>query len=433
MTKEKSIICIDFGTSSIRAAIRDSLDELTVLEIGEADKSQLDRASIPSAVLISTNLDKVYIGTKAVEQTLNGQSGFLYEISPKKWIVENVLNDSISDKTKLTRLDVLSALLNHCLVCISKSIGIPVAKLSNYEIRISHPVWEKKFRPKHKQELEKILSNALKIQNDTFGEISTSKLLNEIKAKGIPKTYSEQDTLEPVAAALELFSNTQNTIEFCVIIDVGAGTTDMAAFISATPSIEPVKRKLIQVSDPISLYQAGDTLDEEILEIIKDRNKSINVEMLRDLSNRRRPIKESLFKLNKIYEGNVSVSIADLEKRPNIKLMCNQINNYFAKIISSSSPNIVNLVNARDYPINEVTVIFAGGGSNIKMFHEAIGKFVVIENKKLPITIGDIKKRADLPADYQRLAVSLGGTTRSQDWPIDKFTDLSKSHRAYYL
>lgn len=429
----KGVICIDFGTSSIRAAIRDNFDNLKALEIGEVDKSQLDRASIPSAILVSNDEKKIYFGSEAVKNVLSGDSGFLYEISPKKWITNNSLYDSISSQTKLNKLDLLSGLLNHSLVCISKSMGISIEKLINYEIRISHPVWEKKFKFKYKKELEKILSNAFSITSKTFSEITTKQLLEQLNSTVSLKKYSEQDTLEPVAAALELFTNKQNSIEFCVIIDIGAGTTDMAAFISATPSLSKVKRKLIQVSPPLSLYQAGDTIDEEILKIIFERNSSIDKKTQRDLSIRRRTIKESLFKLSKIYEGNVSVTISDLEKRPNMKLMRQQIKNFFDEIINYATPELINLVNARDFPVNEIKVIFAGGGSNIKMFHEAIGESALIGNKKLPIIINTAKKRADLPADYQRLAVSLGGTTHHQDWPADKFVDQSQSHRAYYL
>ena len=429
------ILCIDFGTSSIRAAVRNNDSAPVALEIGEAFNSSIDKASIPSAIFIGVSGDEILFGEDALSQGLKGEESHLFEISPKKWITLHQLDEFIFAKKGLTKSHLLSGLLNQALNGLCKCLNLSIFELKSYEIRVSHPVWNDKNKAEVLLNFEKIISDAFLV-GDASGEVfSKNSLFSKITGHLSATSYSSIDVIEPVAAALELFNNSQNSREFCVIIDVGAGTTDIASFISLTPDIHRIKRKLIRISEPISIYKAGDLIDNEVIKLIKNKSKSDDKISIKLLNIRRRQIKELLFKNLKIFESNVEISLNELNDSAEIKNMCSDLKRSFEALIEQSTPKILPFITASNHRVDEVKVIFAGGGSKIKFLQDAIGKNITIAGKRLPISIiASASTYRNLPASYERLAVALGGTTPENDWPITEFKDTpTTSHRAYYL
>jgi actin-like ATPase involved in cell morphogenesis len=282
---------------------------------------------------------------------------------------------------------------------------------------------------------EKIISDAFLIGEDSGKILSNNFLLSKIAGHLSTTSYSSIDVIEPIAAALELFHNSQNSREFCVVIDVGAGTTDMASFISLTPDVHRIKRKLIRISEPISIYKAGDLIDNEVINLIKNKSKSNDKVSLKRLSIRRRQIKETLFKNSKIFESNVEISLDELNDLIEIKNMCSDVKRSFETLIEQSASQIIPFITASNHRVEEVKVIFAGGGSKIKFLQNAIGKNITIAGKRLPISIITSKTPSrNLPASYERLAVALGGTTPEINWPITALKEPPfTSYRAYFL
>jgi len=429
------ILCIDFGTSSIRASVRDNDGAPIALEIGEAFNSSIDKASIPSAIFISASGDEVLFGEDALSRGLRGDENHLFEISPKKWIASNQLEEFIFGKAGLTKSHLLSGLLNQALNGLCKCLNLAIFELKSYEIRVSHPVWSDKNKADVMLNFEKIISDAFLIGDDSGAALSSNSLFSKVAGHLSATSYSSIDVIEPIAAALELFNNSQNSREFCVIIDVGAGTTDMASFISLTPDVHRIKRKLIRISEPISIYKAGDLIDSEVIKLIKNKSKSDDKVSLKLLSIRRRQIKELLFKNSKIYESNVEISLKELNDSVEIKNMCSDVQRSFETLIEKSAPKIMPFVTASNHRVDEIKVIFAGGGSKIKFLQDAIGKYITVAGKRLPISIvASASPSRNLPASYERLAVALGGSTPEADWPITEFKEPpTTSHRAYFL
>ena len=429
------ILCIDFGTSSIRASFRDHEGAPIALEIGEAFNSSIDKASIPSAIFISTSGDEVLFGEVALSRGLKGDESHLFEISPKKWITSNQLEEFIFSKAGLTKSHLLSGLLNQALNGLCKCLDLAIFELKSYEIRVSHPVWSEKNKAEVMLNFEKIISDAFLIGDDSEEVFSKNSLFSKVAGHLSTTSYSSIDVIEPVAAALELFNNSQNSREFCVIIDVGAGTTDMASFISLTPDVHRIKRKLIRLSEPISIYKAGDLIDNEVIKLIKNKSQTGDKVSLKLLNIRRRQIKEQLFKNQKIFESNVEISLNELNNSAEIKNMCSDVRRSFDVLIEQSTPKIMPFITASNHRVDEVKVIFAGGGSKIKFLQDAIGRNITIAGRRLPISImTSTSPSRNLPASYERLAVALGGTTPEGDWPITEYKDTPvTSHRAYYL
>src|SRR5688500_6246037 len=76
-------LCIDFGTSSLRAAIRKQGE---ILPLAIAPASPIDNASIPSAIYIPSSADDICFGIEALTRGLASSDGRLLELSPKSWL-----------------------------------------------------------------------------------------------------------------------------------------------------------------------------------------------------------------------------------------------------------------------------------------------------------------------------------------------------------
>jgi hypothetical protein len=431
MKNELGILCIDFGTSSIRAAItKHGSARPQVLELGEAFRSSIDRASIPSAIFVDSDKSNITFGEAALNKGQRGVDSMLFEMSPKGWMTNEApseLEKEIIFGTGLTRKHLLAGLLAQAFSAIATAAGIPKLDLLKLETRIAHPVWPPKSELLLKQQLSWITKVARQISGTTDQPISPKKLYSQILENTINPGLLDIDIEEPVAAALELFDNNDNAREICVVIDVGAGTTDLGIFLSLTP--DPIsdkhKRKFIQAARPRSMYMAGDLIDQEVIKLISSRSSKLNKVSQQELQRRGRSIKETLFsRAKKVFEAGVEVSVIDLEQQTQIIKMQNELALNFESIILEASNFIKIFITASFHPADKINVVFAGGGSNISFLHKAIKKTAKLPNGRLiPIIVRSATSvdRA-LPASYERLAVVLGGTTPNEFWPITSMT-----------
>jgi molecular chaperone DnaK (HSP70) len=428
MASKTGILCVDFGTSSTRAAIlEDGRQRPRPLELGEAVRSSIDRASIPSAVFVSADCSEILFGEQALSKGLRGEKSCLFETSPKRWMTADsptILDDELFEGTGLTRKHLLAGLLAQSFSAAATAAKLPKSKILELETRIAHPVWRRDTQVALKKHLEWITDIGRLLSGVTDQAISTRQLLSAIKkSSNDSKRARIVDVEEPVAAALELFENSDNSREICVVIDVGAGTTDLGIFLSLTPDERSSrhKRKFIQAASPRSIYMAGDLIDEEVIEMIRSRANRVRSGTLQDLQRRKRSIKETLFsRARKVFEAGVEITLSDLEKQERILQMRDALAVSFRDLVEDASAFIATFVQASFHRADQINVVFAGGGSNIGFLHQAVGQSFKLSNgRSVPVVIRAATTVArPLPAAVERLAVAMGGTTPDKYWPV---------------
>jgi hypothetical protein len=417
------ILCFDFGTSSIRAAIRvDGQVAARPLELGEAVRSSIDRASIPSSVFVSADLGTVWFGEQALRKGLSGEKAHLFEMSPKNWMTggsASSLGREILKGMAVSERYLLAGLLAQAFSATMKAARLTKAQLDDMEVRTAHPVWPTARASELRAELAWIVATAIQLAGSTDNAVSTKTLQRMIANQHPAPKHGVLDVVEPVAGALELFDNTQNSRELCMVVDVGAGTTDLAIFLSLTPDAAGYRRKLVRAADPISIRLAGDHIDAQVLGLIEDRAPRLGDEGRQALQRRRRLIKETLFSTGKVFEAGVEVTLRQLEARQGVAEMSEQVKERFSNLIKASASFISTHVNARTHRVAQLDVVFAGGGSRIRFLHKAIGDSVRVAGRSLPIMIRGASTTATAgPASIERLAVALGGTTPGKYWPV---------------
>lgn len=434
LKQPKDIICIDFGTSSLRAAIHKKNEVTQAIEIGKQFQSQIDDLSIHSAIWMSEDGSLIEFGERAVQLGFNPTKykSSLFEISPKKWITDGSQIFDIDTpilKSGISKAHLISGLISLAIYGVSKQLKMDLEEVRKCEIRISHPIWDKKIENKLQLVLEKLLSDAFLVWDKAVNGIKTKELGLLLSGRVSSIIFSKQVVTEPIAAALTLFENLDNSLAFVIVIDVGAGTTDMAAFYST--SFDPntigamlgkFKRQLLPLGKPLSIFKAGDLIDFVLIEILSSKNKKLTPIETQDIINRRRNIKESVFKFNETREYGQVVTYDEITNHPTIQEFIKEIKERFDFLIESCKADISPRIKRNAlHRIDSIKVVFAGGGGKIKFLQDAIGAEVNIDNismqiEHIAITRSDIKSNISNFL-IGRLAVCLGGTTHKNDWP----------------
>ena len=287
------ILCIDFGTSSIRAAIRKEKDSISH-PLPIAPGSQIDNASIPSAIYISIAGDKIFFGNKALEAGLSAHPRLLFESSPKSWLspsnISQVYQSAVSG-APFSRFQLISGLL--ALAAQNAIVaGKNIFKLKTRTLlyHITHPVWSTSDRQRIADVYDKLNHIAFENTRSAITDEMSADQFNlwYKKVSQVSKSRCRGNALEePVAAALELLPDPPpNNRSATLVVDVGAGTIDLGLFVSVLPDENSkVTRKLIPMTPARSLFGAGDVIDDALIKLVAQRlgpNSDIDLAALKN-------------------------------------------------------------------------------------------------------------------------------------------------------
>ena len=419
------VICVDFGTSSLRAVRRDPNGNRRVLDIGRVTGSKsIDEASIRCEIHIDATSRVVRYGEKAVQARSKLPLPALYEASAKLWLKDpGSLDTPVLSSCKVTRRDLITGLLAFALFAANQ----PDAKNRNgkarapEEIRIAHPVWESQIEAQANKALLEMgwVAAKMALERD-WGEVDISTLvLHTVSHRDTGSLRQKSDVIEPIAAALELLPTGENIKRVCVVIDVGAGTTDIGVFQSLTPDDRSnVSEKLIPLCPSKSVFRAGNEIDRIVLKLLEKKVKVKDKAGLEDVKSRIRDVKKFLFDNKFIQELGVRLELSELEADADIVAMASEIRVQLENSLRDK-PNIVrDWVRDPFYGTNILEIVMAGGGGEIKFLHQALKRPICINGQKLDIRITSPSSRSNLQmfgASFGRLAVALGGANEFYD------------------
>jgi actin-like ATPase involved in cell morphogenesis len=231
------------------------------------------------------------------------------------------------------------------------------------------------------------------------------------------------DVVEPVAAAVYVHEARPESREVCLLVDIGAGTTDIAAFVGYEPEARDVRRKFIFATDPVSVPRAGDVIDDAIEQLLARKDHCRQGSVARaDLHRRRRSLKEDLFNNGRAAFGTAIVTREEVEKSPQIVRMAEEVSAAVTSLLRSSARRI-RIFRGWGGGTNTIELVFVGGGANIEFLHRAVGN-AARESTGMRIRIARrLLSSRGLPASPERLAVCLGGTAPKESWPETQMKD----------
>lgn len=416
-------LCIDFGTSSIRAVRRQPSGKLKTLDIGRVTRSKLDDASIRCEIHVDEHRRNVRYGDRAVIARKDTGTPCLYESSPKLWLKEpGRLGEAAAPGLSLTRENLLAGLLAYAVRAAAEADEIGESTLKSVDIRVAHPVWPVEVKSAANAALARVCAQArqMAFQRDAvkWGTVPVSTLLEHVRSAATPRRDGV-DVVEPVAAAVELLPSEDNIVRICAVVDVGAGTTDIGLFQSVEPDIaSSVRSKLYPMGQASSIFQAGNDIDAIVLELIESRARKPSAMALADVKARIRGIKETLFLDGFVQELGADVQLEDMQSHPEAKSMARAVRAEIERSVQANAATITHWLNRPTHSISRLDLVMAGGGATIEFLRKAIERPVEIDGKRLQVKVTNPEGRVGVNtfgASRGRMAVALGGASLDYD------------------
>lgn len=316
------LLCIDFGTSFSKAfaCIEEEADDIpTLVDVTFGLDSQGQPSYLlPSELFIYKN--EIYFGRAARTkfEVVEADQDSLID-NPKQYITlgHNVaeLNQkplrSEQDKNgRFTQRDVLVLYLAHLIHKVNSSL-VSKKFVGDYHLRYAHPAWDKSTAASNGHAMARIVAEAMAIAKaypsdlEEFTSIDRAILIADAAkttddAK-LPFALLKESVREATAAGAGALMDTRSgDREAFVILDIGAGTSDVAACICVKHS----KTGRVVVSEVVpaakAIPQAGNIIDNALLRTILEESGLANGTTEYDrtrqsLRKNIRAIKESLF------------------------------------------------------------------------------------------------------------------------------------------
>jgi len=430
-----TVLCLDFGTSSVRAVIRNKKSTLQVLPIGQVTPIQtIDGASIPSAFCVDDDLETVRFGQHALDAILSGRKLAFYVTSPKLWLSEpELLGQSILPNLPISRRDVLTGLMGYALYAAAETKLWAIPKNPDEaDIRIAHPVWPSNIRDDADLALAQIAWMAVNMASEGDWGISSIDVLCSWTnpaddSETRPALKLIKDTIEPIAAAVELLPNFENERRICMVVDIGAGTTDIGVFQHLSPDIRANKGdRLIPAGPATSVFKAGDEIDRILISLLKEKNNSTFKNNQARIKSEIRFHKENLFKNGLIEVAGINITLKTLENSKETSSMISDIRKGIEKCLNDAFVTITSFTSTARLA-NDLIVVMAGGGAEMQFLRDALGKPMVVKGTSFTFQISSAEPSEKINmhgAGYARLAVGLGGAQESYEKVIQEHTKL---------
>lgn len=461
-------LCLDFGTAKSKAfAATDAEEdpELLPLPIGNADEDMDGSVHDMSSSIWIDDDGFLFMGSEAVKRGID--YGVEDEDTPRRRLdslkqeisqlhpesdhiqLERRLAKEVDPTSTLTYSDAiiiyLAYLTDLATTEMKRELG---AKARYVRRRFTLPWWNKEQRRWAGEFLSNGLMRAQPLADTFHGRWRSGIHVHQIKRMLHEAAKHDEKlawlvlkeppggVLEALAAASARIWNDRIARNMMLVVDVGAGTTDISVFwvvrrtartrqrVRSSKDLEPLHRAWLIQPCGSAIKQAGDTLDSLLVaELMRRADLGADVALQRRV--RRglyrksvRRLKERMFNTGEIREVLVSDHDVKLSKHEFMNLegvkrfeqtICNEIRRLLDGIHESWNQ-------VTKYGI---TLVLTGGGSSLPMIRNLANKRWKIGNRVVACQLA-----ADVPEDvaekfssefiqeYPRLAVVMGGAQK---------------------
>jgi molecular chaperone HscA len=334
----------------------------------------------------------------------------------------------------INRRDLITGLLAYALHAAAET-GHWVAPTSpgSEDIRIAHPVWPDEIKSEADKALRQIAWVAASMASEgDWGVVETDILKSwttpQTPDEDLPELLEKFDTLEPVAAAVELLPGISNNRLLCAIVDVGAGTTDIGIFQSITPDSKSLRSsRLIPTGPTLSVFKAGNDIDSALLKLISNRYPKEFAKNENDLKIRIRGLKENLFSYGKLSVYGIEILLSDLSNTNEVNQMISEIREKFELAFKNAGAGIRTWLSSKEGAESRIALAMAGGGAEIDFLVSALTQAINVEGvaHSLDLIKSELRNTYDLNgASYSRMVVALGGVSEIYETVIHEHTKL---------
>ncbi|NEV62347.1 hypothetical protein [Thiorhodococcus minor] len=439
-------LCLDFGTAMSKVTLVEDgedpdLDEevIEVLSLGKpGDQEEVSETMLISSVYID-NDGVLWFGKAAVDRSMiEGQDGSRQRLDNiKRRLSEDGWDEDVGERynptgIRVTHGDMVLAYLmyltwtvNGCL----EELGYPW----NLPRRFAMPCLSGEKGRETVHRLSRAVGEAQVLADTFYRTLKDGIPLEEFVAavrllREKPREYPfvAEDITEPLGVAGSLMSWQAPVDMLIMVVDVGAGTSDLSLFrIHFNPNTG--KNVALEVEDASRGIQvAGNHLDRMLIELLVKKSGVTSEEPMwlnvrSALELQIRDLKESLFNDGSVFVPllngtEVIIELDEFMQLDPVRRFGRDLRATMVEILESIDESWVKWVTA--HPNRRLVVALTGGGSELPMVKELAEGFIQVDGLSIPLVralafpnwLRDLDE--GLEADYPRIAVSLGGARR---------------------
>lgn len=441
-----SLMCLDFGTSFSKAyVVRDDglVPELIDIELGSSTEGR-SRYFMEAEMLIDQG--SVYFGIDAIKRVADRDSERLIESPKQLFTLEpdvaslryRKLGESKDPDQMFSVRDIIVlylAFLNQRAEASAVEHGVD----RNVCRRFSHPAWDTEYGGNNQAEMGEMFAEAIVISRTLDGRFDNLKvelaqrILKEARALDralLPTALVKGSVREATAAGAGALLDTETGRQKAyIVIDVGAGTTDIAGFLARRHAMTDVLKLWEVTGSAIAIRSAGNKLDLHLTSFVKERLKydsggSEEYAIDHFLRVHRRRFKEELFNEGKTSirfttEDEVSVDLSEFLEYPPVKKFRETLRGAVAKSIDALGPEFC----------KDAVLVATGGGAHLPMIQELGSERLQTESCGSvqlaiiePMSEGLRQTNPEIIPVYSQLAVAIGGALPElpEEKPLDK-------------
>lgn len=430
-------ICIDFGTALSKASV--CLDPLLPLEVGVKPLpiGAVARAEHPllTPSVLYVDGGRLYFGQQALERARRDVDSTRDPLLSFKTVLgASNVNEALLQKIKpsidptgtFRQRDVLVLYLAYLDQLIREALDLAPNMppgIGNARRRYTSPVWRPGSGVDHV--FEAIFNEAaaislrlgrLFLSPEGMSIAQCKDALDKAMAQPGDGMF-ETGIFEPHAAAAASLAFTNAPTRFIMVFDMGAGTTDIAAFEFDESSEPPSLTEIKEARQCRAL--AGDEIDRILIELYLrkrgDKPRGDEAQVLRATKLSARDMKRELFTMGKCsLKGGwmgVTIRLTELLEDPQFRAYQTALRD---SIAASLAP-----VMARAEAVNAevVDVVLAGGGSQLPFLADLVKSAASLRPSRVALRCGPLSPASRLYEGidpslrdvFPQIAMSVGG------------------------
>ncbi|MBS0385070.1 MAG: Hsp70 family protein [Proteobacteria bacterium] len=432
-------ICIDFGTARSKASV--CLDPTLPLEVGVKPLpvgavSRAQHALLTPSVLYVDG-GRIFFGPLALEYAQRGAAqgrdpllSFKTVLGARDAaaILAQKMRPSVDPTGTLTHRDALVLYLAYLDQLIREALavtqGMPPG-VAEVKRRYTSPVWKAGNGPD--RVFEAIFNESAAVSQKlgrlflSAEGISIAQCKDALdKAIQLPGNGRlETGVFEPHAAAAASLAFTTAPTNFVLVFDIGAGTTDVAAFEFDERTNPPALTEITEARQCSGL--AGDEIDRILIEHYfrrrgGDPSQAEEQRVLRMFKLSARELKQQLFAHGKVILrtggwNTTTIKLSDLTDDPQFR----EYQAALTRIIAASLTPVVQRAQAVGAQV--IDVVLAGGGSHLPFLPDLVRAAAAQNPRSVPLRVSPLSPASKLydgvdPAlggAFPQIAMSVGG------------------------
>jgi hypothetical protein len=438
--EDNVLICLDFGTSFSKAfgcQGDDTNNTPNLIDISfGTDPEGRARFLQPSELFIQG--EDIYFGAAARDkfELVDATQDTLID-NPKQYMTlgtdvanlhQKLLRKEQDPTGKFSQRDMLVLYLAHLNRMADTSLQ-DGGKYREVRRRYTHPAWKKETEKANGSAMARIMVEAIALSRlfpDDFGDkcnldraLKLATAAHGASDSELPFEMLKESVREATAAgAGALMATDEGQRQAYVILDIGAGTTDVAGCVCINNSIKGEISVAEITSAADALSQAGNSIDNALLKHILDSSSlaqgtSEYSHTSQSLRRSIRAYKEALFNERFIVVTLVTGETVEVELDAFLKLPM------ILKFFKSIADVVTNAAFKISDERTSVFLVPTGGGAGLPIVEQLVGKPLSQDNRTLVLKLReampeDLKAPyPDLIPVYPQLSVAIGGALPS--------------------